>query len=88
MFLEREHGSHFVEITQQRCSLLDVKIGVTLGSTLVPILLISYNIDPNKSHTWLNSIHSAGKRILYLDIYPSTDHTSLINSELAHSKRR
>ena len=75
--------SQFVEINQQRSCSLDVKIGVPQGSTLGPLLFIMYINDLNKSLTMLKSIQFADDTTLYLDINPSIDHTTMINSELA-----
>ena len=75
--------SQFVEINQQRSCSLDINIGVPQGSTLGPLLFILYINDLNKSLTMLKSIHFADDTTLYLDINPSNNHTSMINSELA-----
>ena len=75
--------SQFVEIKQQRSSTLNEMSGVPQGFRLDPLVFILYINDLNKSFSMLKSIHFVDDTALYLDIKPSTDHTSLINSELA-----
>ena len=75
--------SQFAEINQQRSYLLDVKIGVPLGSRLGSLLLTLYINDLNKSLTMLTFIHFVDSTNLYMDMNPSNDHTFSINSELA-----
>ena len=50
------------------------------------ILLILYINDLNKSLTKLKFIHFADNITLYFDNNPLTDHTSLINIELAEAQ--
>ena len=69
-------SSQFAVIKHQCFSSLYVKIGVPRGFTLRPHLFISYINELNKLLTMIKSIH-------FVDINPSLDHTSLINSELA-----
>ena len=70
-------------IYQQSCSSLELKIGVSYCSMMDPLLLVIVYINNlNKSHTMVKSIPFKDDRTLYLNRNSSTDHTSLINSEL------
>ena len=68
--------SRLIETKQQRSSSLDVNIGVTQVSSLIPLLFILYNNDSIKSPTMLKSIYLSDNTTLYLDTNPSTDHVS------------
>ena len=74
----------FVNINSERSSTCVVHICVPQGSTLGPLLLISYISDFRNSLTHLKSIHPADDTTLYKQLNPSVDHTVLINTELAN----
>ena len=73
---------HYVETTQQRSSLSDIKIGLPQGSEQGPCLLILNVNNWNKYLSMLKSIHFVDDTTLYLDTNTSSDPTSFINTTL------